>query len=73
MDNVSRVHKKKSSKYLIDKVLNMVFTEVLPGIDDSMQICFHEICYDVNVGISRSRLRFKNVYQAYDVLMLEKL
>ena len=72
MNDIGRMHEKKPSKNLIDKILNVVLSEVLPWINDSMQVCFHKLSNDINVYISSSRLWLKYIYKADDVLVLEK-
>lgn len=72
MDDVGRMHKEKSSEYLIDKILDVIVGEVLPRINDSMEVSLHEVSDDVNIGVIGAGLRFENVQQSDDVIVLEK-
>ena len=58
---------------MIDKILNMVVAELLPRVDDSMKIGFHELSNDVNVSISSSSLRLQDIDQSDDIVVFEKL
>ena len=66
------MHKENSSKYLVDKILNMVFTEVLPGVNNSMKICLHQVGNDVDIAVIGPSLWLKDIQQSNDVVVLEK-
>lgn len=61
MDDIGRVHEKKASQELVDKILYMVFAEFLSWVDDSMQISFHKLSDDVNIVVAGSSLGPQNV------------
>ena len=72
MDDVGRMHKEKSSEYLIDKILDVIVGEFLPRINDSMEVSLHEVSDNVNIGVIGAGLRLENVQQSDDVIVLEK-
>ena len=43
------MHVKNPSQDLVDEVLDVLIRELLSGVDDSMHVCFHKVCDDVNV------------------------
>ena len=57
MNNISGVHEKDAPEYLIDKILDVIVTELLPGVYDTMKICLHEVCYDVYIVVVGAGLR----------------
>ena len=57
MNDVGRVHIEKPFEHLPDKILNMLVWEVLLGVDDSVEVGFHEFSDDVDVFIARSGSR----------------
>lgn len=73
MNDISRMHEEKSSQNLIDKVLNVVVTQFLARIDDSMEVRLHQISDDVYVGVACSRFWLENVEEPNDIIVLEKL
>ena len=73
MNDTSRMHKKDPPEDLVDKILDMVVTELLPRIDDPVQIRLHQVSNDVNVSIVGSSLGFENVQQSDYVVVLKKL
>ncbi len=73
MDDVGWVHEEESSEDLIDEILDVVVAEFLSGIDDPMQIGFHEVSDDVDVIIVGACFWAKDVEQSDDVVVLEKL
>ncbi len=72
MQNVGRMHKEDASKDLIHKILDVFVSEFLARVYDSMKVGLHEVSNDVNITVSSPGLRFKDIYEAYDVLMFEK-
>jgi hypothetical protein len=73
MQNIGGVHEEKSPEDLVDEVLDMFITQFLSGVDDPMQISFHEFSDDVNVRISSLGLRAEDVDQSDDIIMFEEL
>ena len=57
MDHIGRVHKQQTSQQLVDKVLDMVVWQVLPGINDPMQVCLHELRNNIDVSVACSSFR----------------
>ena len=51
MNDAGWVHKKNASQNLVNKVLDVILTEVLTRIYDSMKVSLHEVCDDVDVII----------------------
>ena len=72
VNDVGRMHEKDAPKDLIDKILNMVVAEILPGIDNPVQVSLHKVSYDVNIGIVGLGLWLEDVQQPDDVIMLKK-
>lgn len=59
--------------YLIYKVANMVVAQWLRRPDDSMQVCVHQICNDVNVLEAIVVRREDDVFDDDEVLMPPKM
>ena len=72
MNDVGRMHEKDAPEDLIDKILNVVIAEILPGIDDPVQVSLHKVSYDINIGIVSLGLGFEDVQQPDDVVVLKK-
>lgn len=72
MNDIGRMHEKNAPEDLIDKILNVVVAEILPGIDDPVQVSLHEVSYDVDIGIIGLGLGFEDVQQPDDVVVLKK-
>ena len=51
----------------------MLIAQVLPGIDDSMHIGLHEICYYVYVFVPRRRRWPLYVYEPNHILVIKEL
>jgi len=51
----------------------MLIAQVLPGIDDSMHIGLHEICYYVYIFVSRRRRWPLYVYKPNHILVIKEL
>ena len=66
------MHKEHSPEYLVDEILNVIIGEFLPGIDDPVQICFHEFCDYINICISSSGFRLQDIDDPNDIVMMEK-
>lgn len=58
---------------MINKVLDVVIGEILPGVDNAMQVSLHKLCDDVNVIVPGLGFWFEQVDHVHYVLMLEKL
>ena len=50
----------------------MVISQVLPRIDNSVHVCFHQVRDDVNVLIACLAGRLGDINKGNDVLMLEE-
>ena len=61
MNDISGVHEEDASEYLVDKILDMIVTELLPRVYDTMKICLHQICYDVYVVVVGAGLGLKDI------------
>lgn len=61
VDNICGVHEKKPSKYLVDKVLDMVVAKILARVDDPMQVRFHEVGDDIDICVIGPGFRFEDV------------
>lgn len=66
------MHEEQSTQNLVDKVLNMIITELLPRIDHSMKIGFHEISDDINVSVTCFCFRFKYIDDSNDIIVFEE-
>lgn len=51
----------------------MVFTQLLPGVNNSMKVGLHELGYDVNVVVARLGFGTEDVDHSDDVVVLEEL
>ena len=51
MDDAGGVHEEDAPEDLVDEILDMVVTELLPGVDNPMQVGLHKVSNDVNVGV----------------------
>lgn len=71
MDYIGGVHEKEAAKELVDKILNMVFREVLAGVDDPVQVGLHELGDDVDVSVAGLGFRLHEIDHVDDVLVLE--
>lgn len=67
------MHKQQPPHNLIDKVLNMILRQFLPGVDDPVQVSLHQFGYDVDVDVASSGLWLEDVDQADYVVVLEIL
>ena len=72
MNDVGRMHEKDTPEDLVDKILNMVVAEILPGIDNPVQVSLHKVSYDIDIGIVGLGLGFEDVQQPDDVVVLKK-
>lgn len=72
MDDIGTVHKQKPSQNLIHEVLDVLIAEILSGVDNSMQICFHQLRYNVDVSVAGLGLWLQQIDHVNDILMLEK-
>lgn len=62
----------QSAKDLVDKVLNVVDSKRLTGVNNSMQICFHEILYNIYILELFCCWRWwDEIYYANDIFMNE--
>lgn len=73
MDDIGGVHEEESPEQLIDEVLDVIIREILSGIDDSVEISFHELGDDVDVAVAGFVLWFEEIDHADDILVFEKL
>lgn len=67
------MHKEESAQNLVDEVLDMIITELLARVDDTVQVSFHEVSDDVDVSIASPSLRFEYVDQSNDIVVLKEL
>lgn len=72
MDNIGWMHVQQASQNLVHKILDVVVWQVLPRVNDSMQIRLHQLCYDVNVSVACAGLRFEQIHQAHYIFVLEE-
>ena len=72
MNDVGRVHEEDAPEDLVYKILNVVVAEILPGVDDPVQIGLHEVGYDVDIGVVGLGLGLEDVQQPDDVVVLEE-
>eukprot|EP00355_Strombidium_rassoulzadegani_P007892 CAMPEP_0168620054 /NCGR_PEP_ID=MMETSP0449_2-20121227/6929_1 /TAXON_ID=1082188 /ORGANISM="Strombidium rassoulzadegani, Strain ras09" /LENGTH=106 /DNA_ID=CAMNT_0008661027 /DNA_START=610 /DNA_END=930 /DNA_ORIENTATION=- len=73
MDDVGAVDVEAASQQLVHEVLAVVVGQVLPRVDHSVHVGFHQVSDDVNVLVASLCRRLLNVYQSDDVLMVEEL
>lgn len=73
MDDIGGVHEQQSSEYLIHEVLYMLIAELLPRVDNSVQVGFHEVSDDVDVGVASPCLWPQDIHQSDEVIVFEKL
>lgn len=73
MYDIGRVHEQQPSQYLIHEVLYMLIAKLLPRVDNPMQVCFHEVGDDVDVGVAGPRLWLEDIHQSDQIIMLEEL
>ena len=66
------MHEKESAKDLVDKVLDVIVAELLPGVDDPMQVGLHEFSDDVDVVVAGACLWAKDVEESDDVVVLKE-
>ncbi len=66
------MHEEQPSQDLVYKVLNVLVTELLPGVDDPMEVGLHEFGDDVDVCVARLGLRLENIHQSDDVVVLKE-
>ncbi len=62
MEDVGGVHEEESSQDLVDEILNMFIAELLPRVDDAVQVRFHQFGDDVDVSVTSTRLGFEDVH-----------
>lgn len=72
MDHISRMHKEEASENLVHKVLYMFITQILPGINDTMEVCLHQLGYYIDVDVASPCFGFEQIHHVYDILMLEE-
>lgn len=72
MDDIGGVHVEEPAEELVDKVLDVVFREVLAGVDYSVEIGLHELGDDVDVGVASFVFGAQQVHHVDDVLVLEE-
>ena len=72
MDHISRVHEEESSEQLVNKILNMVFREILARVDYSVQIRFHKFSDDINIVVAGFVFRFEQVNHIDNILVFEE-
>jgi hypothetical protein len=68
---MSRVYVLQSSKYLIDKILNVLICQLILRIDNFVQISFHEVQNHVDVLEWLSWSRGNQVTKANNILVVE--
>lgn len=73
MQDVGGVHEEESSQDLVDEVLYVLIAEFLPRVDDAVEVSFHEVSDDVDVGVAGPGLGLENIDEADDVVVLEEL
>lgn len=73
MQHISWVHKEQSPQDLVNKVLDVLVTQLLPRVNHSMEVGFHQFSNDVNVRVSRPCLRLEDIHKANDVVVLKEL
>jgi len=64
---------KQSSEDLINEILNMLITKFLSGVNNSMQIRFHELKNHVDILISCGCIRPDNIHQLNHIVVIERL
>ena len=72
MNHICRVHVHEAPQQLVHEVLDVLVAEVLSGVDHPVQVCFHQVCDDVDVLVARAARGPLHVHQTYDVLVVEK-
>ena len=50
----------------------MVIRQILPRVDNSMHVCFHQVSNDVDVLVAGGSWWFLNINQPNNVLMVEE-
>lgn len=56
---------------MVNEVLNVVVGEILAGVNYSMEICLHQLCYYVNVCVACALLWLQDVGETDDIFVLE--
>lgn len=73
MNQVGGMHVEQPSENLVDEVLDVIFSEVLLGVDNSVKVCLHKLGYNVDVGVASFTLRLQDVQQSDDIFVVEEL
>lgn len=73
VDDVCGVHVEEPPEDLVDEVLDVLVGEFLAGVDDAVEVCFHELGDDVDVVEAGLGVGLVDVEEADDVLVLEEL
>ena len=63
---------KASSEQLIHEILTVIIRQILPRVDNSMHVCFHQVSNDVDVLVAGGSWWFLNINQPNNVLMVEE-
>ena len=61
-----------SSEELVHEILAMIIRQILPRVDNSMHICFHQVSDDVDIFITGGSWWFLNVNQTNNVLVIKE-
>lgn len=72
MNDIGRMDIKHAPQNLVEKILNVLIGEILTGIYNSVQIRFHQVSKDVNVGKTGTSGRLSYLTDVDDVLMIEE-
>lgn len=57
MQNISRVNIFQTAEDLVNKILNMVDCKRLFAVNNTMQVCLHEILYKIAINIIKLKIK----------------
>ena len=61
-----------ASQQLIHEILAMIISQILPRVNNSVHISFHEVRNDVNVLVAGHGRRLLHIDEADDILVVEE-
>ena len=63
---------KASSKKLVHEILAVIIGQILPRVDNSMHVCFHQVSNNVDVLIAGGSWWFLNINKSNNVFVVEE-